>query len=307
MVNSAINVLEVDIEVKITLKKIIKVFIPYGLLWVWANYSYIFKNGKKKRRRQLRFDVHLVDHCNLSCKGCEHFSSIADNKFLSLGEFERDCKRLSELTGGIVDDIALLGGEPLLHPQITDFCFTARKYFHTGMIYIITNGVLLEKQDAVFWDTLKENNITLIISVYPVKINHGYIQKLAAKYGIEIVYWGDWEEMYKRWRKMPIDVSGGQDPKKSYTRCYAANGCFQLVDGKIFPCFRAAYVGYFNKQFNQSLTVTEKDYIDIYKVKNSNEILNFLRGYVPFCRYCNMNNIKETQWAVTKKKIEEWI
>ena len=27
------------------------------------------------------FELHLVDHCNLNCRGCTHFSPLAEKKF----------------------------------------------------------------------------------------------------------------------------------------------------------------------------------------------------------------------------------
>jgi hypothetical protein len=89
--------------------------------------------------------------------------------------------------------------------------------------------------------------------------------------------------------------------------CYAANICFQLVDGKIFPCFRIAYIHYFNTFFNQKLEVTDKDFIDIYKARDMEEILSFLCKPIPFCRYCNMEKMAQyIEWDKSKKEITEW-
>ena len=43
---------------------------------------------------------------------------LAEKKFLNLEIYENDLKRLSELSGGIMHHINILGGEPLLHPEI---------------------------------------------------------------------------------------------------------------------------------------------------------------------------------------------
>ena len=32
----------------------------------------------------LMFEVHLVDHCNLNCKGCSHFSPVSEKKFVDV-------------------------------------------------------------------------------------------------------------------------------------------------------------------------------------------------------------------------------
>lgn len=54
--------------------------------------------------------------------------------------------------------------------------------------------------------------------------------------------------------------------------------------------------------------VSENDYIDIYKARNIDEILDFLTKPMPFCRYCDFTNISfGRKWAVSEKKLSEWI
>jgi sulfatase maturation enzyme AslB (radical SAM superfamily) len=283
------------------IKKVIKVFIPYGIIVIRQ------KAIRLKRRKLLRFDIHLTDHCNLNCKGCEHFSPIAEKKFLDIKKYEQDCIRLNTLTGGSIDDISLLGGEPLLHPQIIDFMVLTRKYFPSGMIRIITNGLLLEKQPDIFWEACKKNDITIFISIYPVKINYFYIKAKTDTYGIKLVFWGDPINESKVWRKLRIDLRGRQNPWISNFYCYGSNQCFQLVDGKLFKCWRVAYIHYFNRTFGKELKISPRDYVDIYKENDINKILDRLRKPAPFCRYCDMIRPINTEWQQSKKEIEEWI
>jgi MoaA/NifB/PqqE/SkfB family radical SAM enzyme len=227
--------------------------------------------------------------------------------YLNIDQYEKDCARLSYLTNGIVDDISLLGGEPLLNENIISIMKITRKYFHTGMIRIFTNGTLLLTQIDDFWRALNEYDIKLYISVYPIRLNHEKIREKASEFDVDIVYDGDVEHVTKTWRKMPIDISGNQNGRKSFAKCPVSNYCMQLVNGKIYPCFRIAYIPIFNKVFSQNLVVSDKDYIDIYKINNLKEILEFCRRPIPFCKYCNMKKIKIVKWAPTKKSISEWI
>lgn len=56
------------------------------------------------------------------------FSNIRDEWYISIDKFERDMKRIGELFNGKVDCIHILGGEPLLHPQINALLKIARKH-----------------------------------------------------------------------------------------------------------------------------------------------------------------------------------
>lgn len=279
---------------------------PYGILWFYRKYITWFI--PRKPRDLLRFDIHLTDHCNLNCAGCEHFSPLADELFLDINIYEKDCIRLHELTGGAVEYIGILGGEPLLHPCINDFLIISRKYFSVGQISIVTNGLLLEKQPDTFWRCCADRNIDIIISIYPVKINHFAIKEKADENGVKIIYWGDPLNLTKEWRKLKIDLEGKQNHKESNKLCYASNACFQLVNGKLYKCWRIAYAKYFNKTFKQSLEVKKEDEIDIYSAYSVKEILRKLEKASKFCRYCNMRK-PETglKWKHSKKEITEWI
>jgi MoaA/NifB/PqqE/SkfB family radical SAM enzyme len=294
-------------QIKLFIKKIIPAVIIKRYKSFEKKRYWLYKMPKKlsRRRSLLRFDIHLTDHCNLNCKGCEHFSSLADKTFLDISTFERDCARLSELTGGKVEDIAILGGEPLLHPKITEFVDIAKRYFRTGKIRILTNGMLLLKQTENFWQNCAKNNVEIHISQYPVKLDNDAINNMAKKYNIYLTW--DYIDGID-WVRRPLDIEGKQKIEEVAKKCYQLNQCIQLVDGKLYTCARIAYIKYFNKRFNQNLQVTEHDYIDIYKASNLDEILDFLCKPVPFCRYCNINKtLFDIEWSVSKKNISEWI
>jgi molybdenum cofactor biosynthesis enzyme MoaA len=91
-------------------------------------------------KKQLSINVHLTDHCNLNCKSCEHFSSIADKKFIDLEKYEKDLARLKEISRGEISLIRLLGGEPLLFPGIIDAIKLTRKYFPASAVNNTTGG-----------------------------------------------------------------------------------------------------------------------------------------------------------------------
>lgn len=64
-----------------------------------------------------------------------------------------------------------MGGEPLLHPQVIDFCTETRKIFPKASIVLVSNGILLNQFNNENINILNENNIELCISNYGIKIN----------------------------------------------------------------------------------------------------------------------------------------
>jgi len=264
------------------------------------------KNMKRKELIPI-LHIHLADHCNLNCRGCDNFSPLSPEVFADPEVVERDCARISELSGGQVNEIQLLGGEPLLHPQVTRFIEIARKYFPTTPVNFITNGVLLLKQPEIFWEACRKNRIEIVVTKYPVKIDHDKIEQHVKAQNVMFSFYGNTRAIPKTMMCAPLDLSGKQNARDSFLRCNSANRCIAMDNGRIYTCSLIPYVKYFNAQFGQNLMVTEKDYIDIYKVKNIEEILEFVSKPMPFCRYCNRKGIIwDIGFGISRKDITEW-
>jgi MoaA/NifB/PqqE/SkfB family radical SAM enzyme len=243
----------------------------------------------------------------LNCRGCDNFSPLAKDVFADITVFERDCARLSELSGGRVREVQLLGGEPLLHPQVTAFIDIARKYFSSVPIKIVSNGVLLLNRKKEFWEHCRKNNIEIVVTKYPIKLDYKTIEQHVRKQGVRFDFYGSSGDVTKSMQCSPLDLSGKQDARDSFLRCSSANRCISLDNGKIYTCSLIPYVKYFNAYFGKNLAVTSADYIDIYEAKNMGEILNFLCKPVPFCRYCNKKGmIWDIGYGISKKELEEW-
>jgi MoaA/NifB/PqqE/SkfB family radical SAM enzyme len=249
--------------------------------------------------------MHLADHCNLNCVHCSHYSPLAEPKFVDAGQYESDFKRLAELGADKLELIRLMGGEPLLNSNAASLAGIARKYFPECKIQIVTNGVLLLKQDEIFWRECGKNNIEIFISYYPVSLDYNAINGAAKKYKIKLSFGKDDRIKTREMGKFELDLDGKQDFEKSFRKCGAANGCANLREGKIYPCPTSAHIGIFNKRFGRNLELSEKDSVDIYRAESMDEIFEFLRKPVPFCRYCT-NKGGTTQWRASKKEITEW-
>jgi organic radical activating enzyme len=260
-----------------------------------------------KKRTILRFETDITDHCNLNCVGCNHFSPIAEEKYVDVDVIQKDFARLSELTHRKIENIDLMGGEPLLHPRITDILDIARKNFD-GRINIVTNGVLLPKMHDAFWQSCRANTINVKVTSYPIKLDHEAIQRTAKKHGVHLQLRKQVSNVHT-WCRLPKDMHGKQNIKTNFTLCLVANFCIFLKDGKLSTCCLPLIAERFNTYFKQNVFISDvQDYIDIYKAKNIDEIFDFLCKPMPFCRYCKIKQWEVgTAWRVSKKDISEWI
>jgi len=120
---------------------------------------YVTVSDGKIQARKLEYNA--VDHCNLSCKECSHFSPYMSAQSLSLETFEKDINRLAEVYK--VERFRFVGGEPLLNRNILNYIKVVRKSGITDKIELATNGLLLNKSS----DELVSAFDIISVSWYP--------------------------------------------------------------------------------------------------------------------------------------------
>ena len=109
-------------------------------------------------------EMNIVDQCNLNCKGCAHFSNIYDNNYVDVNKFKEDLKKVSDKF--FLYNFRILGGEPFLHPKISELVKIARNILKKSRIVIVTNGLLIDRLDNETLQTISDNNIMISISLY---------------------------------------------------------------------------------------------------------------------------------------------
>lgn len=51
-----------------------------------------FKSIPKSSLKQ--FEIHVTEHCNLNCRGCDNFSPIAGESFIEVDWFDKQMERM---------------------------------------------------------------------------------------------------------------------------------------------------------------------------------------------------------------------
>jgi hypothetical protein len=225
-------------------------------------------------------EYHLVEHCNLSCKGCGHFSPLAAPAFADPHSFRRDMTQLSKLFVN-VDMIRLLGGEPLLHPTPEAFVEIAREIFPATSLWIVTNGTRLKAMPARFWDACRKANVKLQLSLYPpMEKSLGAMQELCSSNAVPL------DILRVSTFFLGANIRGDSDPQAAMKYCRSMFYCPFLKDSRLYVCPIPANVHYFNKKFGTS--VAEAAGIDIFdRAIDGRKILELLDTPVETCRFCS--------------------
>ncbi|MBE6095229.1 MAG: radical SAM protein [Schwartzia succinivorans] len=258
------------------------------------------------KRETLRFEININKHCNLNCKGCDHFAPLSTEDCMDLSVYERDMKRMAELFHGEAWQIHLLGGEPLLNPNLMSYARIARECFPHAEIWIDTNGTLLQRMPEEFWDACKKYRLGIMPTKYPVAVDYDELQRMTEAHGVPYQYLGSSESGRTLWH-FPLDLTGGQDMRDSFLNCRNANQCLTLENGRLYTCSIAPNIKAFNEYFNQHLDLTEDDGIDIHCAQSGDEVLAAMARPMPFCRYCDVKHrTYDHPWEVSRQDIREW-
>lgn len=244
--------------------------------------------------KKLQFEVHVADHCNLNCKCCNHMAPLANENYVDIQKLEESYKRLSMLSRGGVDHIHLLGGEPLLNPEISRIVRMTREYFPIGSINIITNGLLLSRMDDNFWYSLNKYKVRILYTEYPIQLNYQKIVHEIRDKHVEIQSIGSITDF----QCVPKTHISDRSKEYNFRHCHeGGNNCIQLRDGKLYPCAPAAYIEFLNTKLKtEKFESSPQDGVDIYEVNTLEELMEKLSNPVPFCKYCDEDNIRKEKW-----------
>lgn len=248
-------------------------------------------------------EYHVIHSCNLKCQGCSHFSHITKGGSKTnvdlLQELEPWTKRIN------IESFCLMGGEPLLNQNIKSIIETARALLPTSKINITTNGLLLNNSCLDF-DTLKENDISLIVSL------HSYSKKYLEKFDTvrnKIFDWRnsglkiDIRNSVLNWSKRYHEENGkilpfsDNDIQKSYNICMAKK-CKQLHEKKLWKCPPAAYINLINSSNEWDLM---KKYKGLEINCTDDELSSFLKKEEEsICSHCPSSFLNQIKFNESK-------
>ncbi len=268
--------------------------------------NYKLLNCKKRvSNNVLWFDYHVVEQCNLNCAGCIHFSCIAKEEYADVQMYRRNLEQIKKLLGKRAASVILLGGEPLLHPDLCSFFRATKEIMPWMQISLVTNGILLERMREDFWDALYENGVLIAVTKYPIKFQYESLFRIIEN---KIINYVINEEKGNKWMKLALNEGGNGDIQENYCNCSMANKCITLTkEGRLFTCPVPAHFHHFKDIFDTNIDYCSDDYIDIFTENDGDNVLSKLATPIPFCRFCKSGTLEKSEWKVTNKEKNEWM
>jgi organic radical activating enzyme len=260
-------------------------------------------------------EVMLTQACNIACVGCTNYSDLSHKGWLS---WHDGMKQLLPWLDRIdIPDFGIIGGEPLLNPEVRQWIKGLRNLLPDTQLRFSTNGLLLAKNLDVIDLCHDVGNVVFKITKHINDNNlDNVIDKIKSKF--------DWEPVTQyginRWRTsnnlrlqinqptMFIKTFVGNyenmrphhsNPSEAFSIC-CQQTCPLLYKGKLFKCSTTALLEDVLIRFNNPNYKEWKTYLNygLGPDCNDNELINFVNNFGKshsMCSQCPTSNNKESQ------------
>lgn len=236
-------------------------------------------------------EVVITTACTLRCKGCSALMPQYKSHYnIGIDEVLRSIQSLMRNVD-FIEKMRLIGGEPLLYPNLYDVLCYIKDEKKINQIDIVTNGTMLIKDPRVI-DILKDDKFYVTISDYGAISNKKdeLVQQLEDN-GIRYKmyqrdYWYDFGDVTAH-----DCVERELREKFLYCNEVVRSRCRSLMHGKLYQCPLSSH------GTNLGLIPSsEKDYVDLFDETISDKqqrkrIFNLLfkAPYTEACKYCNLS------------------
>lgn len=267
--------------------------------WYW-NY--------KQKNCLMEIHTALTMQCTLKCKNCNMFVPHYSEKLVYPLQTLKDEFDLLFSKVDYVFCITLLGGEPLLYPQITEFVqYLFDNYKENiGTIKIITNGTVVPKDE--FFSIMKKYPVWISISDYTNQVQYAgklnqFIEKIK-QYSMEytVTKMGTWNDFYFPARQIKIDSNKCAAHMKECSPIFHGYN-----DKKIYYCHVA-----WSAEKMGKFKLSENDYVDLTKIKGDEARHHIAEhclgivdgGFISFCQFCGGCGKDNTSCVIAGEQIK---
>ncbi len=223
------------------------------------------------------FDLHIIDTCNLHCKGCIVLDYLQGGRVTNTRYEIDDVKdvmtNLSRLDIRL-SELKILGGEPTLHSHLDEIIDYIKNTNLVDTLTLITNGLNFTRSVV---ESLKKLD-RLVISVYPFDVDLEDTIKNSVLY-YELLY----DVEIEFWTYTTFEMFGHKIPNTEYStdlnwnRCYQKNNCRVVSKEGMYRC-----------------TTTYSEKKDMCEWNDRQKVIDFIKSDVPLshCKDCPMPTLE---------------
>jgi MoaA/NifB/PqqE/SkfB family radical SAM enzyme len=254
-------------------------------------FSYLLLRFLLTRKVSMPFlDVHVTTRCTLNCRDCNHLTPLyrPDTHYtMSLDSFKTNLDKVLKSVD-LIYVLQLVGGEPLLHPDLDKMLEYADSKRKVQFILITTNGTLMPPEKLI--NAVKKSKKTFfVVSDY----SHLFLKIMKTEFVLDclkqnniryyIESYSKGKSWFPQWKihKSNRDMTAVSD---EFRKCYLTNCTGGLMNGKIYPCPIAIPI---HRIYNHDSSIT-----DLEKQSKNSVRMDLIRFYLKpcfeICDFCHI-------------------
>jgi hypothetical protein len=227
-----------------------------------------------------------ADHCNLRCADCLTLSPYAPPKLSSSDTIAADLRCLETVLHA--REMRILGGEPLLNPELAQLTSIARESGIGDEVTMFSNGLLLGRMDEAVWPNLDLLNLSIYPEAPPPAAALDRALELAQQHGTRVRFFRR-HEFRTRVVSTPhrIDLA----TRLIYRTCRAAHydHCHWVSEGWLYKCATPLFLNGYLAKLGRDGYEPAKDGVQLHEGPGLfDDVKRYLTSSEPLdcCRYC---------------------
>ncbi len=228
-----------------------------------------------------RVEIAVTTFCTLKCKDCSNLMQYYNSPYhVDLDILKRSVEGLLESIDSL-RNLVILGGEPLVYPEIAPFLEYVISQKKIKRIHILTNGIVMLNDPIT--KLLSDTKVTVNVSDYGLKedqINKtcGILKSSGVTYGrIRQRKWFDFGDLSDKGRST-------DEVQEQFKKCKYKCKC--ILNGRLYICPRASHgmdLGVYGD--NANVDLLDKCETEIRREKIL--AVYYSDRFIPACRYCD--------------------
>lgn len=284
-----------------------------------------------------KVEFYITNVCNLNCSRCNRFNDHAFKGWQKWSDYAHAYAKWSEKIE--IDQIVILGGEPLLNPSICEWISGINTVFKKG-VQVLTNGTRLNKTpglyEAIHNCSGASGSNWIGISIHNSNSIDWYLDEVktflkgqltwdnnnatGADYlvtdqnGVTVALWLQDHFTNVAVHKLENGKLGlyNNDPAEAHKICaFAQFKCYHFIKAKLYKCGPVALFPEFDQQFALDLSASDRILINDYHPLSIDQFdacgtkfLNEIDNVIPQCKFCPRDTdlTQEKIFAVQKNQ-----
>jgi len=288
-------------------------------------------NNKLQNLKSVEF--YITNVCNLACQGCNRFNNYKFTGFQRWSVLKDVYAQWADQL--ILNNISILGGEPLLNPEYMQWLQGLRDLWPNANIVTTTNGYRLTQVKGLYDHIVKnKKNTFLSVGIHNKKSRSMILSNIENFLVGPLEYNFNNENIYQQY--MIITDSNGvkikveynwwfhqgalirdlesnrftlhaSDVKKAHDICHSKY-CHHFMNGKLYKCGAVALFPEFAQQHPMTLSDEDHELMLSYRpleitdsYEHKKQFINNLPDAIPQCRFCPEEYHGEQIYAEEKK------